>query len=442
MYNLVVTRLIDQLKINNPGLSSTEIEGVLYLIKNSRALTNNGLVQLTGIPKETLKKFKSFLSSRLENPESEEILIKQEFAEELKKLDLKPYKWSVLTYENKDLEEKLKAIRAKYKLEPKRDLDQFFATEATAVAKALIMADRGQISGKNIALLGDDDLNSIVLGLMNPDYNSITVFDIDSDILGVIKRISEDLNLKSIRTELLDVRKELKPSFLHRFDVVVTDPPYTKSGIALFLNTAVKLLRDSGDSGYVFLYYGNSFKTPEKTIKIQEVINQFNFVVEDRINKFARYYGAESIGSASSLYILKATPFTASLEEAVLNTNIYTFENQKEEKFPFVDHYTFKVFGVPQHISSQKKVVLKITNDFCTAHRLKIVDTKVTQFKGKGLSITYILSTSNLLVHTWPELSAVHMDLITCTPIYNKEGMGETVSKLFGTSNIEIRKIE
>jgi S-adenosylmethionine/arginine decarboxylase-like enzyme len=434
-----VASLIDQLKINNSGLSLSEIEGILYLIKCNSALNNNELIRLTGLPKETLKKFKTFLSNRLEDTESEEILINQEFAEELERLELKPYKWSVLNYENKDLEEKLKGIRAKYKLEPKRDFDQFFATEKTSVSKALIMADRGQISGKNIAMLGDDDLNSIVLGLMGVDYNSITVFDIDSDILGVIKRISEELNLKNIRTELLDVRKELKSAFLHKFDVVVTDPPYTKSGIALFLNASVKLLRESG---YVFLYYGNSFKTPEKTIKIQEVINQFNFVVEDRINKFARYYGAESIGSASSLYVLKATPFTMPLEEVVLNTNIYTFENQKEEKFPFVDHYTFKIFGVPQHIALQKKVVLKITNDFCVAHRLKVVDTKVTQFKGKGLSITYILSTSNLLVHTWPELGAIHLDLITCAPIYNKDGMGETISKLFGTSNMEIRRIE
>jgi S-adenosylmethionine/arginine decarboxylase-like enzyme len=130
------------------------------------------------------------------------------------------------------------------------------------------------------------------------------------------------------------------------------------------------------------------------------------------------------------------------MEDSLIKTTIYTFENQKEEKFPFVDHYTFKIFGVPKNVILQKKAVLKITNDFCTTHKLKIVDTKITQFKGKGLSITFILSTSNLLVHTWPELNAVHMDLITCSPIYNKGQMGETISKLFGTSNIEIRRIE
>ena len=37
---------------------------------------------------------------------------------------------------------------------------------------------------------------------------------------------------------------------------------------------------------------------------------------------------------------------------------------------------------------------------------------------------------------------AVHLDLITCAPIYNKENMGATLSKLFCTSSIEIRRIE
>jgi predicted methyltransferase len=55
----------------------------------------------------------------------------------------------------------------------------------------------------------------------------------------------------------------------------MTDPPYTKSGINMFLSKAIDLLGNSRDfSGkYIFLFYGNSFKSPEKFLKIQEIIS-------------------------------------------------------------------------------------------------------------------------------------------------------------------------
>ena len=417
--------IIEQLQKEFPDLQKSEIEGLLYIIRLNSDIDSNDLIRKTGVPKETIRKFRSlFKIETLKDPET---------------VPLKPYKWSLLEYSDGELVEKLREIRKKYKLVPKRDFDQFFATEETSISKVKVMVDRGQVEGKHIALIGDDDLISIVLGLSGQAYADVTVFDIDQDILSVIETISKDLGLSNVRTELLDVRTGLRPHFNGKYDVVVTDPPYTRNGIALFLNTAVKLIKKEG---YIFLYYGNSFKSPEKTVKIQEVINQYNLVVEDKINKYARYYGAESIGSASSLYILKATPFTSPVKDFLVSGNIYTFEDQREDKFPYVDHFTFKVYNVPLIIVDSKKALLKITSDFCAAHRLKVIDTKVTQFKGKGLTLTYILGASNLLVHTWPELQAVHIDLITCSPIYNKEEMGETLSKLFGTSSLEIRKIE
>ena len=70
-----------------------------------------------------------------------------------------------------------------------------------------------------------------------------------------------------------------------------------------------------------------------------------------------------------------------------------------------------------------------------------MIDTKVTKFKNKGLTITFVLASSNLLIHTWPEHNAVHVDLITCSPIYNKENLGLTFSKAFKTNSVYIHKI-
>lgn len=418
--------IIQSIKKNNPDLKSLEIEGILYFIKNDFKITNNDLVKLTGIPKEEIKRFRSSISNLSES--------------DLDSLDLKPYKWSLLTYKDSSLEGKLHTIREKYNLLPKREFDQWFADVKTSVSKVLVMKDKDCVIGKNILLLGDDDLVSSTLGLTEMNYSKITVLDIDRDILDTVEKIARDNNFKDIETDIYDARKEIPSKYASRYDTVVTDPPYTKSGITLFLNRAIEFL--GGSNKYIFLYYGNSFKSPEKTIKIQEIINRFNLVIEDKIDKFARYYGAESIGSASSLYILKTTPHTRVLKDPHLVDNIYTFENQSEENFPYVDHIVAKINKIPTSILNSKSNLLSILGKFCDIHKLKVVDTKITKFKGGGLTITYVLSNSNLVVHTWGEFSALHLDLITCSPIYNKDNIVNTLVKLFETKYIELRVLE
>ena len=455
-YNVPMFEIVRQLKKTNPDLKEREIEGVLFILKNNlgdsaelknnsgsrSGLKNNELITLTGLPKETLKIFKSSMSNLLEKNE-EYIKLNEEGSRQLSSLDLRPYLWTLVDIGTPELAEKIQQIRHDTLLKEKREFDQFFATYKTTSSKAAVLYEKGMVDGKNIAILGDDDLVSVALGIKYPNYNKITVFDIDDAILNTVKTLASELGLKNIETVNYDARKDLPHHFEDTYDVVTTDPPYTSGGISLFLNRGIQLLNKSKDySGtYIFLFYGNSFKSPEKTLKIQELILDYGLLIEDKIDKFARYSGAESVGNASSLYILKLTPFIKNIP-VLSKPEIYTFENVKEEKFPFVDHYTFKFFKVPRNVLISKKDLVNNVESFCAAHKLKIVDTKITNFKKSGLSLTFILSTSNLLLHTWPEFSALHIDLITCVPIYNKENMVKTLSKAFNSFSVEARKIE
>ncbi len=463
-----MNNLLEQIKNYNPDLKESEISGLLYVLKNgikgegglhSNNITNQGLVTLTGIPKETLKQFKKSISFLLENKSEDSILLSEKGRETLGSLYVLPYKWSLLdvcccdscescvgccTCEDRgeDIMDRIKEMRNKYVVDPKREFDQFLATPETVYSKSRILEEKGVINGKNIAFIGDDDLNSISLGLINSTYKSIVVFDVDRSILDKVKKASEEYGLKNIETVSYDVRKDLDQKYLGKFDVVVFDPPYTKSGVRLFLERSIELLGDFNgfDGKYIFMYYGNSFKSPEKILKIQEMINRYGLSIEDRIEKFARYTGADSIGNASSLYILKANKFTHAL--GFSPNNIYTFENQKEEKFPFVDHVVFKIFEVTKDITLSKNKLTNLMNKICSAHKLKVVDRKVTEFKGGGMTVTFVLSNSNIVVHTWPEFNAVHLDLITCSPIYKKEDIVGTVSSVFETSSIEVSYVE
>lgn len=439
--------LVDKIKNNNPDLDESEILGILWILKNKPGLSNNDLVTYTGLPKETLKKFKQSIPELLSDLEGDNVVLSTEGEKLLKSTDIECHKWSladIVDFSNEDKEyiEEIKLIKSKYSAKPKRDYDQFLATPESTFLKSKILVEKGLVNQKSMAFIGDDDLNSISLAVINKNYKNIVVFEIDDEIITNIKKACVDLNIDNLIVEKYDARKDIENKYFGKFDTVVFDPPYTKSGVTLFLQRATDLLgkiRDF-DRKFVVMYYGNSFKSPEKNLKIQEVIGNFGFSIEDRIEKFARYSGAESIGNASSLYILKANKFTRGL--GGVSENIYTYEKTSEEKFPFVDHVVFKVYEVKKEISLSKKRMLDVTENICKRHRLKVVDKKMTDFKGGGMTISFILANSNLTIHTWPELNAVHIDLITCSPIFNKDGLYTSISELFDTLKVECFYIE
>lgn len=434
---------LETTSVKNPDLKTAEVRGLFYILYSKDRLENNELIRLTGIPKTIMKTFKASISDILSNVGEDEIKLNEKGLGLLGEMDLKPYKWSLLEHDLVKEEDKIFEIRVKYGLEPKREYDQFFATPRSTVEKAKMLMDKDLVDGKRIALVGDDDLVSIALGIMTPTYKKITIYDIDKRILDLISKVAADYGIENIETVQHDVRKDFTKAALGKHDVVLIDPPYTKSGAKLFLHRAIELLRVRTDfqGSYVFLNYGVGLRNPLDTIKIQDVINQYSLVIEDKLNKYTRYFGAETVGSASSIYVLKTTPLT-STEDKVLQDAIYTFENTDTDDFPFVDQFTFKLQKIPKEILKSKTKLQKLLGTFCNKHKLNVVETKVTKFKGQGLSFTYILSNSNLVVHTWPEKSALHIDLITCTPVHNKEVLAHTLSDLFKTKFVETLVVE
>ncbi|KKS06072.1 MAG: hypothetical protein UU59_C0036G0002 [candidate division WWE3 bacterium GW2011_GWE1_41_27] len=432
--------LIEKLKRNNLGLSDGEIEGLLFVL-----LSGGSLTQTTGLPKETLRGFKKSIASYLSDASEGEAALTEEGKEELRHLGLRPYLWSFgeLMRCDKGTIEKFTSIREEYKKRASRELDQFYALPETSVKKAQVMIARGEVVGKNVALIGDDDLVSLALILLEGGFRSLTVFDIDNDLLTFIKTKTSSMGIDNVHTVHYDCREELKEEYNGRFEVVLTDPPYTRYGAELFLERALEMVGGGASAGRkIFFFYGNSSRTPEKFLKIQEIISRANLVIEDKISNFAHYSGAESIGSASSLYILKTLPSTTVYKGIRKNRKIYTHETEKEERFPFVDHVVLKVFGVSTLMLENKKRMLGLLNDFCRTHRLRVVDTKITEFKGKGFTFVYVLSNSNLTVHTWPEHNALHVDLITCSPIFDKPSLPKTISELFSTDAVEVNFVE
>jgi hypothetical protein len=149
----------------------------------------------------------------------------------------------------------------------------------------------------------------------------VTVVDVDQRILAYI-----DAAGLGVRTLWSDLRLGLAPSARGWADLAVTDPPYTPAGVGLFTARAVEGLRDR-DQGRILLAYGASERTPALALKVQSALHDLNLLNEAIFPDFNRYHGAEAIGSAADLYILRPTaktwPAVAARVDA-LATAIYT----------------------------------------------------------------------------------------------------------------------
>lgn len=289
----------------------------LVLISSTLKYTSKDLTRKLGLPQVHLYRLIHEFSDILE-PKSVNIETKKNLTEKIANYAKKTL------LETKINQNVIKEIIKKYqknRLKPDRNLDQFNATIATTVKRVVKLAQNGDLAGKKLAFLGDDDLVSIGVALTH-QYKKITVFEIDDRLNKLITQISQENNL-NIEVIKQDLRQPIDKSHFDKYDLVFTDPPYTKEGINIFLNQAIKLI-NKNFLGRIYLCYGNSDRAREREIEIQKLILDHNLIIKTKLNQFNKYNGAESIGSQSSLYILDWTPSTKTVN--LKQEKVYTNE--------------------------------------------------------------------------------------------------------------------
>jgi predicted methyltransferase len=209
-------------------------------------------------------------------------------------------------------------------------LDHVPATADTAVRRAHLLRSRHDLAGRTVLCLGDHDLTSIALALLEPDVDLLVV-DIDEELLGFIASVAADRRLP-IRTLFADLRAELAPSAVQSADLVFTDPPYTPDGVELFVARGLAALKPSQTSRLLFCY-SHSPAQPARALDVQAVMPRFKLVLEALLPEFNRYRGAESIGSASALWICRPTKRTWAAAERYRSSgpHVYTRGASAEE---------------------------------------------------------------------------------------------------------------
>lgn len=178
--------------------------------------------------------------------------------------------------------------------------DQRPVTAETTVRRVAYMALRGDIQGKRVAILGDDDLTSIALAKTGL-CKEIVVFEIDKRMLKYINTISNKDNLH-IKTISQDLTKKIPQKYFGYFDTFLTDPTPTPKPITFFTSLGIKLLKkENGAIGYVSLYPSHM----ERELKFQKSLAKMNVLVTDMIPFFGQYDFVKFTYSGTDLELLK-----------------------------------------------------------------------------------------------------------------------------------------
>ncbi|NHJ00789.1 MAG: adenosylmethionine decarboxylase [Candidatus Heimdallarchaeota archaeon] len=296
---------------------------------------------------------------------------------------------------------------------PEYKYDQSRSLPETVIKRSLVMLKNGDVEGKKIVLLGDDDGVSLALAYLEC-AKEILVIDIDIRILDFIESFASEFDRKKIlKTQLWDIRSNFPQKWMNRFDVFETDPPYTVSGFKLFIDRAHSLLKIPG---YGRGYISFSSKSPQESWVCQQHLLSTGFSIEQFISDFNYYMGATILGNSSNLYIINSNPIKMLRKERKSEINaIYTFDETKVKELPTIGYQIIAEFyGVDSKLLKDAERLRKYLEAGIAESDLHLEEIFVKKYSPYGLSIVAILAESHCHLHTWPEHSYLSLDIFVC----------------------------
>jgi hypothetical protein len=181
--------------------------------------------------------------------------------------------------------------------EPLSDLDHVPATAATVLDRVRYLHEHYELERCRILLLGDHDATSLAFEVLGAAVRELAVVDVD-------QRQLRFLASHGVDTWFADLRVGLPAPLRDRFDIVLTDPPYSPAGIGLF---AARALEAAKREARLLIAYGYPEGSPALGLKVQNELSALELVYEALLPGFNAYDGALAVGSRAALYVLRPT---------------------------------------------------------------------------------------------------------------------------------------
>ena len=209
-----------------------------------------------------------------------------------------------------------------------REFDQGYVTPEVTLARVAYMDVNADLRGREIIILGDDDLLSVAVGLTGL-AKRIAVVEIDKRITDFIEKVANDYGF-DVELLNMDLRKPLPEDFLKSFDVFETDPVENLPGLRMFLGRGIASVRDGG-AGYFGLTRIESSR--EKWRKVQKMLLEMGAVITDIIPDFSFYENWDYYGEMRGFRIapVKVPPRTLWYRSALYRIEVVKSERWNEE---------------------------------------------------------------------------------------------------------------
>ncbi len=166
------------------------------------------------------------------------------------------------------------------------EYDQGYVTPETTVARVALLAAKGDIKGKDLLIIGDDDLVSVAAALSRLPRR-VAVLEIDPRLIRFIQALADSHHLE-IEIYRQDVRKRLPAELCRQFDTFLTDPPETIDALELFLTRGLAALKGPCCAGYFGLTFAES--SLSKWLALQQILAaKLKVAVTDIIHNFNEY---------------------------------------------------------------------------------------------------------------------------------------------------------
>ena len=172
---------------------------------------------------------------------------------------------------------------------PLREYDQGYVTEESTVARVVLMAARGDLEGKRILVLGDDDLVGLALALTGAP-EEVVVLDIDERLLDFIGSKAKEIGFGRLETRRADFRDPLPGDLVGRFHVFLTDPSESLPALKAFIGRGVVGLKGIGGAGYFGLTRAESSLRKWRELE-RLLVEDFGLAITDIIHNFNSYVG-------------------------------------------------------------------------------------------------------------------------------------------------------
>ncbi|MHA1617410.1 MAG: bis-aminopropyl spermidine synthase family protein [Candidatus Njordarchaeales archaeon] len=202
-------------------------------------------------------------------------------------------------------EEFLKIV--KNRPEAIQEYDQGYVNPETTLARIAFMDQRGDLRGKRLIILGDDDLVSIAAGLTGWPRH-IAVIEIDKRLTSFIEKTAREYGFDAA-VYTMDLRNPLPDELVKKFDTFQTDPPETLPALKLFIGRGIAALRGEKCAGYFGLTRVDA--SLDKWREFQKMLTtEFGVVITDIVRDFNEYVNWDYIEAMRGwdLAPLKAKP--------------------------------------------------------------------------------------------------------------------------------------